>query len=139
MTDGKIGYGATLAVGNRPATTQTTWEVLAQVGDIEGPGEKVDSVDITNQGSPNRNMEFIPGMNDPGEVKVTCVYSADAYLDAVAIKGAEKAFKLTTPWGNSAKFDGFVTEVSAKYPVKDKAAFDVTIKATGEVVHQAAA
>ncbi len=62
MSDGTIGFGASLVVCDTTAFTTVT--TVGNIQSITGPGQTRDSVDYSTMSSTSKFREFLPGMWD---------------------------------------------------------------------------
>lgn len=135
---GRDGFGTHF----RRATTitpGTTYETIANVTNISGPGRKRETIDVTAHDSPDGWMEFIGGLKDGGEVQLDLNYDPtetthdldDDFEDADPRNYRIVMFPGTIDeWTWQLK--GVMTEVSDEFPYDDKMGRKVTIKVTGK-------
>lgn len=135
---GRDGFGTQL----KRATTLspgTTYEVIANVTNIQGPQRKRETIDVTAHDSPDQWMEFIGGLKDGGEVSLDINYDPaeathdldDDFDDDVArnyqvviLPGTEDEYT----WSVKAIMTGLEDE----FPYDDKMARTMTLKITGK-------
>src|SRR4051812_6468103 len=111
---------------------------IAEVLDIDGPEQKAEKDEVTNQSSPSYYKEWITTLLDGGDVKFRCNYipgdtSQVGLLTALQARGVE-AFTITDP--NSAEtvsFDARVGQWGRKTPFGKVATLDITLHITGPV------
>jgi hypothetical protein len=122
------GYGC---VFKRGATA------IAEVVNISGPGLKLDTIDVTNMGSPNATREFIAGLLDGGEVTLEINFlPADATQKSL-ITDLTSRTKTTYSivWSDTAPttwtFTALVTGYEPGGKVDDKLSATVTLKISG--------
>ena len=65
MSNAMLGYGSVFQV--QTESSPDNYVDMAEVNSITPPSFSLDQVDVTHMASPNRNREFISGLNDPGE------------------------------------------------------------------------
>ncbi len=114
--------------------------VVAEVIDIDGPEQKAEKDDVTNQSSPNFYKEWITTLLDGGDVKFKCNWvpgdaSQAALLTALQGRGVE-SFTITPPSpyeANVITFDARVTKWGEKFPHNKKATLDIELTVTGPV------
>jgi hypothetical protein len=114
---------------------------IGNLGDVDGPGSKLDTVEVTHHGSDAK--EYAATIIDGGEVKWTINYdpagathnnSAGGILYVMQQKTL-KNFKLVFPAAVAAgpTFAAFVTDFQPKAPVAGKLSADITLKISGPV------
>lgn len=125
-----IGYGCTITFG--PTTGLENSLVDAFVLDNS---RSTDSVDVTTFASPGRAREFIPGLNDEGELSIQANFNDNAVQTALlAARNAGSVLKwVITVDGVAMSFDGFVTGIGTSIPVGDKVTRTFSVKITGGV------
>lgn len=129
------GYSAVLGHYNG-----ATYDTIAQVVDIRGPGLSVDTIEVTSRSSTNGWKEYVSGLKDGGELTFDIRHDpAGGTHDATTglIKFLEDAdteqWQLTLADGTTDwVFDGIVTGFEPENPLNDSADASVTIKLTGE-------
>ena len=142
VSSGSIGYGVSLAQGAYP--TPTTYTALAELLEVDQPKRKVKAVDITNNSSPARTMEKIPGLVDSGEITGKLVYTPAGKAAVESAIGVLASWKIQMPLtgaqttlGDAFTFAGFVSADGGETPLDDKIVIDVTIEITGPVTFTA--
>lgn len=137
MTDAKIGWGSSFAIGDG-ATPTETFTPLAEVLNVTPPSDTVDIIDATHMASVNRTREYIPGLIDPGEasIEMNFVPGSAADLAIQALKGLSVTTNfqiIFAPGGSGAvtwTFAGFLTGYEPAAPFDDKMTATVNIKVT---------
>lgn len=124
MTD--IGHGATLTFG----------AFTANVISFDGPGLSVDDVETTHLGSASATKEFIPGLEDSGEVTAEIHFDPDE--DDPRDEGtATLTITFPIPAGLSAgatwAASAYVNQYSPSTPVDDLMKASVKWRLTGVV------
>lgn len=135
---GRDGFGTRF----QRATTLspgTTFETIASVTNISGPGRKRETIDVTAHDSPSQWMEFIGGLKDGGEVSLDINYDpseATHDLDDDFDDTAARNYKVVILPGTDDEYTwsikGVMTELSDEFPYDDKIARTMTIKVTGK-------
>lgn len=132
----KSAYGTKIKMSD--GGSPETFTEIPEVGDIKGPGIKVNTIDVTTHGSAasGANEEFIAGTMNGGEVSFSVNYietdPMHVALIAVAQTRAKRNFQKVNPEGTKTmSFAGIVTEMSWSDPVNDKRQVDVTITVSG--------
>lgn len=140
MTDALIGYGGLLEISD---DNGATWTEIAEVFNMTPPSNSVDIIDATHMQSPNRDREFILGLNDPGECSMEMNFVPGSATDVflLAIKAAYERVKCRITWPNAViwAFDGLLTAYEASAPTDDRMTATITFKVTGSTVSTPAA
>ena len=139
MSDALAAYGTLLQMGDGAGTAEV-FTTIAEVGDIDGPSESVETIDVTNHSSPNARKEFIAGLIDSGEVSFSinwiptdATHDATTGLQKVMADRAVTNFKLLYPDATEDAFAALVTKFNKKEPVAGKLSADITLKVSGAV------
>lgn len=112
---------------------------VTEVVDIDGPSISRGAIDVTHQQSPNRHMEFIPDITDPGEVSFEVNFLPDDTTQKEILSDISSitvgSYSLT--WIDGSKvwtFSAFPTKFQPKAAVKAKQlTASVTFKLTGAI------
>lgn len=131
---------ASVGVAGPGFILQHNGTTVAQVMDINGPEQKAEKDEITNQSSPDFYKEWITTLLDGGDVKFSCVWkpgdsSQIALLTALQGRGLED-FTITPPapyTSNVVSFSGRVVKWGQKFPHSKKSTLDVDIAVSGPV------
>lgn len=128
-----FGYDALLKIAG------TT---IAAVRDIEGPGLKMDTVEVTNRDT-SKWRKRIAGLKDGGTVTFEIIYDPDAATHAnssggvpyLLMQGTSAAFTLVLPDSTptTIAFTAFVTSFKPKAPMENALTADVEMTITGAV------
>lgn len=144
-TTGKIGLGATLEMGDGGGSE--VFAAVANVVSITGPGEKMDTVDVTHLGSTGGYREFLPHLKDGGEVTFECHFDPThaTQNDSTGLRSkysnrTKTNFRLNwygagIPFRDS--FAAYVTALGKATPVDNVVKMDVTLKISGPVTEEA--
>src|SRR5262245_16331412 len=123
-----VGIGTTFA--------GTALTGILTVRDIEGPNEECDDVDISSNidATGRHNRRFRPGFSDPGEIKVTVVFTRTAYAAALTNYRTPQKFTITAEDGSKIEttVDSYVKSVSPSFPWEEEAVFDLVVKVSGD-------
>ena len=134
-----FGYDALLKIYNG-----STYTTIAQVRDIEGPGLKLDTVEVTSRDSAKWRKR-IAGLKDGGTVTFEIVYdpddgthSATTTTTGVAyflLQGTSRLFQLVLPDTSpqTIAFTAFVVSFKPKEPMEGALTADVELQITGAV------
>jgi hypothetical protein len=135
LTDARIGYGTTFALGGLLLTDP--FVKIAEVYNVTPPSETIDTIDASHMESPDAVREFIPGMVDPGECsyEMNFVPGSPSETAIIAARRLRQAVfsRITFPNGVTWTFKAFVTGYEPVAPHDDKMTATVTFKVTGTV------
>ena len=135
MTDAAIGYGSKFAIDPAGGTSFTD---LGEVFNITPPSDSFDMIDATHMQSPNRDREFIIGLNDPGEASFEMNFVPGSASDILIrqVKAARVAVTCRITFPNAATwiFDGLLMTYEPEVPNEDKMTATVTFKVSGWTV-----
>jgi predicted secreted protein len=112
----------------------SSWDTIAEVTNISGPGMERDFIEVTNLNSVGGWREFISGFRDGGTVVISMNYTrvgldsffADFESDAV------QNYEIILPDGTSLEFEGFTQGFPLTIPTDSQITMEVTIKVTGK-------
>lgn len=134
-----FGYDTLLKIYNG-----STYTTIAQVRDIEGPGLKMDTIEVTSRDT-SKWRKRIAGLKDGGTVTFDIVYDPDAVthdsttattgLAYYMLNGLSRAFQLVLPdvSPQTIAFTAFVTSFKPKAPMEGALTADVELQITGAV------
>lgn len=139
MSNALAAFGTLLKLGSTN-TTAATFATIAEVGDIDGPGDSVDTIEVTNHSSASARKEFIASLIDSGEISFPINFLPDDPTHD-AVTGIQKAkndramrrYQMVFPDDTQADFSALVTKFGIKAPVAGKLSADVTLKISGPV------
>lgn len=134
-----LGYGSVFQIVDE--NSPDLFVDMSEVISITPPSAKLDQVDVTHMTSPNRNREFISGLNDPGECSFDMNFvpggASDDRLFALLTLpvGATRAraCRISFPNGVTWSFTGELTGYEPTVPVDDKMTATVTFKVSGAI------
>lgn len=143
MANTSIGYGAsvTFKIGSAAAVE------VAEVISIGLPNPQISDVEATHFKSPDRSMEYIPGLKANGEIPIGINYDAgsptdDLVNDAMAETAAIQVV-ITVPTASGAfqkfTFPGIVKGYEKNIPIDDRQTAVITVRVAGAVVQAAVA
>lgn len=130
MADEVIGVG-----------TQFEGNALGQVltlRDIDGPNEEADDIDVSSNVdavvATRFTRRYRPGMVDPGEIKLTAVYTAAGYNTVRDNLRVQQIFTITAEDGSTLATtnESYIKSVSPSYPWEAEAVYDVVIKVSSD-------
>lgn len=131
-----VAFGVIVQVDHDSDGTYTT---IGQLGDIDGPNEERDSVDVTTHDSANNAREYKPNLSDGGEVTLDVVYDPGDSTQQIIVDiyrtRAQVPWKFILPDTASSEVD-FTAHVQSHglaAPMEDKLMKSVTLKVTGKV------
>jgi hypothetical protein len=125
------------AVGTKLARNGT---VVAIITDIEGPGLKGDTIDVTNHDNADSHKEFIVGLLEGGDVKAKILFDPleathTGLITALQARALD-TWTITYPAAITGApvwtFTGVLTQFDVKAKVKDSLEADITIKVSGK-------
>lgn len=120
-------FGTTLSWGG---------QIVANVQDIDGPGETAESDDITNHSSPQAYREKVPIILDGGDLTFDLVYTHETgqgVLRAAFEARETDEVIITWPDGATATFDGFISNWGWATPVAGTLKASIGITVSGPV------
>lgn len=134
-TEAMIGYGSKFLLEDDSSPPELV--ELAEVVNITPPNMQTAQVDATHMQSPNRMMEFIAGLTDPGSASFVMNFvpssDSDARILAWRASGLRKQCQIIFPnavtWTFNANCEGYQPEAA----VADVMRATVTVKVTGSV------
>lgn len=139
MSDAIAAFGTLLKLGSTN-TTAATFATIAEVGDIDGPSDSVDTIEVTNHSSASARKEFISGLIDSGEISFPInflpdnpTHDATTGLQKAKNDRAMRKYQMVFPDATQAEFSALVTKFSMKAPVSGKLSADVTLKISGPI------
>lgn len=132
---GTHSYSTTFNVDPTGGSTFAAW---AEVTEINGPGIKVGSTELTNLNSPNAAKEKTPGLIDAGQLTLKCNFTKVQYaLMLTNLRTKGMALKITFPLvgaeitASTLTGTGFIAELGIAIPEDDRITNDVTIEWSG--------
>ena len=135
---GRDGFGTQFQRATT-LTPGTTYETIANVTNVSGPGRKRETIDVTSHDSPGGWMEFIGGLKDGGEISLDINYDPaedthdlDADFDDASPRNYRVVILPDTDDEHTWQIKGVMTELSDEFPYDDKMARTMTIKVTGK-------
>lgn len=130
---GYIGLGTKLAYSEDGGTT---WNDIARIAEI---GELVfgeaDKVDVTGYDTPTRVREFIKGLEEPGEIELTGIWTAHESQLAIMELDDVIQWKVTLPNNlGEITLDGYMTGFSINPQREDRIEWSATLVVSGKPV-----
>jgi len=134
-----LGYGSVFQVQTESSPDQ--FVDMAEITNITPPTFSLDQVDVTHMASPNRNREFISGLNDPGECSFDMNFipgstSDDRIFELLSLPtGASRrrVCRISFPNGVTWTFSAELTGYEPTVPTDDKMTATVTFKVSGSI------
>jgi hypothetical protein len=134
-----LGYGSVFQI--QTENSPDNYVDMAEVISITPPTFTLDQVDVTHMTSPNRNREFISGLNDPGECSFDMNFvpgstSDDRLFELLNLPtgtNRRRNCRISYPTGVTWSFSGELTGYEPTVPVDDKMTATVTFKVSGQV------
>jgi hypothetical protein len=139
MSGAMLGYGSVFQIQNE--SSPDVYVDVAEVISITPPSFSLDQIDVTHMQSPNRNREFISGLNDPGECSFDMNFipgnsADDRMFELLALPtGASRArnCRVSYPNGVTWSFSAELTGYEPTVPVDDKMTATATFKVSGAI------
>jgi hypothetical protein len=127
-------YGSTLGYS---ATSGGSYTNVAEVVEVDGPSLQVSEVDVTSLASPSAHKEFLPGLVDPGDIKLklNLLTSQFSTVWGFAAGRTFKYWKITLSNGDTAVAYGFIKELHPSAPDNKQLMADMTIKVSGPITY----
>lgn len=112
-----------------------SWDVIAEVTNISGPGMSRDLIEVTSLDSTGGYREFIGGFRDGGTLVLSMNYTKEGLESFHSDFESEEAqyYEVVLPDGESFEFEGFVQEFPLTIPTDAQISMEVTIKISGAV------
>jgi hypothetical protein len=140
-SDGRLGKGTKIFVADADGTT---FHAIAQPMEVPMPKRMAKKVKVTNQDSPNRSEEYIPGLSDQDSLKAEYLWSEAAEKQANALYRKVRNWRIVYPHADETEptvetdkprheFVGFVEETEGKAPVDGEMMGSFSIAVTGGV------
>lgn len=128
---GYIGLGTKLAYSEDGGTT---WKEVARIAEI---GELVfgeaDKVDVTGYDTPTRVREYIKGLEEPGEIELTGIWTAHESQLAIMELDDVIQWKVTLPNNlGEIELDGYMTGFSINPQIEDRIEWSATLVISGK-------
>lgn len=137
MSTAVAGVGTKFRRWNATGDSDASWQDIAEINSITGPGMSRDTIDVTSLDSTGGYREFITGFRDPGTVTLAMNFTRDTYdlMKADFESNTLKNYEIVLPdvEETTLEFEGLVTELPLSIPADDKITADVTIKISGQV------
>lgn len=114
-----------------------SWESIAEINSITGPGMSRDTIDVTSLDSTDGYREFITGFRNAGTVTLSMNFVRSTYetmkgdFESDSLQNYE--IILPDDENTTLEFEGLVTELPLTIPPDDKITADVTIQLSGSV------
>jgi len=144
ISTGQVGLGVTINMGD--GGSPEVFAALANVANIDGPGESVETVETTHLASTGGYREFRPHLKDAGEVTLTMHFDpTHATQDSTTgLKAKYDANTLTnfeidlstvfTGGENKVSFAAYVTNLGLAIAVDNIIERPVTLRVNGQPV-----
>lgn len=132
MSDAVAGFG-----------TIFTWDSvdIAELTNISGPGESMDTIEVTHHESSDAYKEYIAGLLDGGDISIEgnlivtdSTGQVAMHTDFQAREAKDWIIKFPSWSAGTPQFSGsgLVTAFNFTFPHDDKIGFTATIKVTGK-------
>lgn len=130
MTSVTIGYNTRFAIEDAPGSG--VYVELDEVFSVTPPDFSIPEIDATHYQSPNRVMEFIPGMANAGTATLSMNFvpysTSDLRIEELRAAGTILSMRITYPNASTVTFQGFVQGYTRAVPVDDRMTAEVSIK-----------
>lgn len=134
-----LGYGSVFQI--QAENSPDNYVDMAEVISITPPSSSLDQIDVTHMTSPNRNREFISGLNDPGECSFDMNFipgstSDDRLFELLNLPvgtSRQRSCRISFPNGVTWTFSAELTGYEPTVPVDDKMTATVTFKVSGSL------
>jgi len=122
---------------NRWDSDSATWDSIAEVNSITGPGMSRDVIDTTALDTEGGYRTFIAGFRNPGTLSLSMNFTNAGYTDLKTDFEDDTAqnyqIVLVDDDETTLEFEGLVTELPLDIPTDNKITCDVTIQISGPV------
>lgn len=132
MSNAMAGLGTKF---QRETAVPDTYEDVAEVISISGPGMSRDTIDTTTLDTADGYRTFIAALRDAGTLELTASFVAADYelwKDEFELDTLQN-YKILLTTGFNFIFAGLVTALPLNIAVDDRITSDVTIKISGKV------
>jgi len=126
-----LGYGTKFGYA---ATSSGPFTQFAEIKTAPPPSPEANFIEVTHMSSPNRTIERISGLTDPGTMDVEMNYVRADYQWALANVGVKYYFQVELPDASRYTFPGAIASVSAETPVDDAITANTSIQLLGAIV-----
>lgn len=129
-------FGALLKKGD--GASPEVFTAIAQIGDITGPDQKVDTIDTTTHNQANKYKAFIGGLMEGGDVKLPVFFdpanATHTGLITTLEAGVLANYQLSLPVSPAVKwsFAGLITNLGHTYKMNGAVMADLTVKVSGK-------
>ena len=134
MSDAIAGVGTSFKRGD--ATSSESFDAIAEVNSITGPGMTRAFIDVTSLDSTGGYREYIGGFRDGGDVVLNMNFTRDNFITFLADFDDDDShnYQIVFPDTGETTIDfvGVVTDLPVTVPTDDKVTMDVTIRVTGQ-------
>lgn len=125
-----LGYGTTFGYA---ATQAGPFTLFAEIKSAPPPSPEANFTEVTHMLSPNKTIERIATLTDPGTMDVDCNYTTAGYTYALANVGVAQYFQVTLPDNAKFTFKGAIASISAEDPVDDAITFTMSFQLLGAI------
>lgn len=137
-TAGTSGFGTLLQVGD--GTSSESFTTIAEVTNISGPSESLETIDATHMESPSSYREYIPSLLDSGDISFDVNFlpgnatqtGLRTDMQARTLRNFQMVF--TDSAASQYSFSAYVTGFEISAQIDDKLSASITLKVTGPVV-----
>ena len=127
----------------RKNPTSGTYEDIPNLGDITGPEETTDILDVTSHSSPSESEEIIPTIHRHGEIRAPMHFDGGSAVHLALL--SDKQTKRLGDWriimpnveATQLDFQGYVTSLAYSFPVAGAIDQALVIRMTGALTQTA--
>lgn len=133
-TSAVVGKGTLFKRGD--GSSNESFTTYSEINSVGLPQQSRPMIDVTDLSSVRR--EFIPGLQDSGEVAINMNFTRDQYIDMKADLDSDSSVNyqivLSDTGATTIQFAGYCMNIGGDVPGPDeKVAMDVTFKITGDI------
>lgn len=129
---GYIGLGTTLEYDYGSGYEEVAR--LSEIGEIPLQGD-ADDVEVTGYDTPSRVREYIKGMEDPGDIDITGIFTGDESQLGILESDDVSDWRLTLPNGlGSYIIPGYAHNFMLNPQLEDRIEFSFTLRVAGQVL-----
>lgn len=132
-----LAQGTLVQLGD--GASPEVFTTIPDVGDIDGPSEEAEEIDVTSHSSANATREFIAGLRDAGELNfpINLDYNnaTHALLKTLYGSGAVRNWRIVIPTSptSTLSFSGYVRVFSHSFGVNAQVLANVTVRLSSPV------
>lgn len=136
-SDAIVGFGATISSSVLDAGSYT--QLAVESTKIPLPQVTVDDIEVTHMESPGAFKEYLAGLQDGGEITVSCNYTRAGYQAVSALNRTVRDYRITLSNGDYFDFPGYIKAPSGEADMATQVTFEFMIRVAGNVEFTAGA